>query len=387
MKIVDVAELYSERGGGIKTYIHEKLAQGSKQGHQVLILAPGPEDREFDRNGGRIRFIKSPKFPFDPNYYLFCRANIYRDILKREQPDLVEASSPWLGGLTVASWRGDCAKAFVFHQDPVAVYPQTYLGNILGTERVDQLFGWYWGYLRWLGSRYDATIVSGVWLAEKLRRWKIKRPEAVPFGIDKTTFSHAKRRGEVKQKLLDLCGSPPGSKLFVCVSRHHPEKRLATVIKGFSLAAAREPLGLVIFGDGFIRSRVKRWADCGRNVHLAGFLSDREELATALASSDYYLHGGAAETYGLAVAEAICSGLPVVVPSAGGANDLAESDYSETYTAGDHLSCAEAILRLLRRDRNQLVRSVSTAANQKVGSLENHFVNLFDFYSRLVRNG
>ncbi len=384
MKIVDVAELYSERGGGIKTYIHEKLARGSKLGHDILILAPGPEDREHERYGGRIRYIKSPRFPFDPNYYLFCRTSVYHEILNREQPDLVEASSAWLGGLAVASWRGAAARAFVFHQDPVAVYPQTLLGNLLGTERVDRLFSWYWGYLRWLGSKYDATIVSGNWLAEKLRKWRIKRPEAVPFGIDKSLFSPARRCAEVKRRLLELCGSPPGSKLFVCVSRHHPEKRLHTVIQGFSRVASEEPSGLVIFGDGFIRKRVQKWADRGRNVHLAGFLADRDELATALASADYYLHGGAAETYGLSVAEAICSGLPLVVPDQGGAHDLGEPGYAETYRAGDSLACAAAIARLLRRDREQLVASVSAAARSKVGTVEDHFNHLFELYARLA---
>ncbi|MDZ7807984.1 MAG: hypothetical protein U5K71_12835 [Gracilimonas sp.] len=30
--------------------------------------------------------------------------------------------------------------------------------------------------------------------------------------------------------------------------------------------------------------------------------------------ADYFVHGSAAETYGIVVAEAVCSGLPVVVP-------------------------------------------------------------------------
>ena len=104
----------------------------------------------------------------------------------------MEGSSPWSGGWLVARWMGDAVKTFVFHQDPVAVYPQTLLGHRLGNDAVDRMFGWYWAYLRSLSERFDATVVSGEWLARKLRRFHLRRPEAVPFGIDKATFSHHK---------------------------------------------------------------------------------------------------------------------------------------------------------------------------------------------------
>ena len=35
MKIVDVAEYYSENGGGIRTYIQAKMRIAEKHGHEV----------------------------------------------------------------------------------------------------------------------------------------------------------------------------------------------------------------------------------------------------------------------------------------------------------------------------------------------------------------
>lgn len=385
MKIVDVAEFYAERGGGVRTYINQKLEAGARAGHEIVIVAPGPEDAEEERLGGRICWVKGPPLAVDPRYYVLWREGAVHQILDRERPDVVEGSSPWSGGWFVARWPGTAVKTFIFHQDPVAVYPQTMLGHRLGTDRVDRMFGWYWAYLRRLSARFDATVVSGEWLAKKLQRFGLQRPEAVPFGIDKASFSPSLADPNVRASLLERCGVTSEADLLVTISRFHPEKRLGTLLNAFRLASATRPMGLVIYGDGPIRGWVKRHADRVPGVHLAGFVTDRDEIATALASADAMLHGSSAETYGLVVAEAICSGLPIVVPNQGGAADLADPSYAETYAPGNAVECAAAIEALLSRDRVALKEACADAARQKIGTMEDHFHQLFELYERLVR--
>jgi alpha-1,6-mannosyltransferase len=168
------------------------------------------------------------------------------------------------------------------------------------------------------------------------------------------------------------------------VSRFHPEKRLGTLLKGFQRASQERPMGLVIFGDGPQRKSVRRKAAKIPGVHVAGFTKDREELATSMASADAMLHGSAAETYGLVVAEAICSGLPIIVPDVGGAADLAGDTYAEVYETGDADACAAAILRMLDRPREGLLAGCAEATRSKVGTMADHFVGLFDLYQKLV---
>lgn len=385
MKIADVAEFYAEEGGGVRTYIHQKLAAGARAGHEVVVLAPGPEDGEEERLGGRILWIKGPPLPPDPRYYVLWNEKAVHRLLDRERPDVVEGSSPWSGGWFAARWKGRALRTFVFHQDPVAVYPQTFLGGTLGTERVDRIFGWYWAYLRRLSSRFDATVVSGTWLAEKLGRFGIRRPIAVPFGIEKAAFSPDRRHPAVRTRLLASCGLPPDAPLLVTVSRLHPEKRIGTLLEAHRQVHEKRPLGLVIYGDGPLRRLLRRRVSRSSGVHLAGYTRDRDELAGALASADALLHGSAAETYGLVVAEAICSGLPVVVPSEGGAADLAGPDHSETYPAGDARACAAAIERLLDRPRAALVEGCRRFAAARIGTMDDHFALLFETYARLRR--
>ena len=384
LKIIDVAEFYAEQGGGVRTYVNQKLAAGAAAGHEIVVVAPGPEDAEEERLGGRVIWVKGPPMPFDPRYFVLYRERAVHAILDRERPDVVEGSSPWSGGWFAARWRGRAVKTFIFHQDPVAVYPQTFLGGRLGADRVDKMFNWYWGYLRALSSRYDATVVSGTWLAHKLARFGVSRPEPVPFGIDKASFSPTRRDEEMRARLLAECGLGPDAALVVTVSRHHPEKRLGTVIEGVRRASQTRPVGLVIYGDGPLRKWVEKRAEKSGVVHVAGFTKNRDELANVLASADAMVHGSAAETYGLVVAEAICSGLPLVVPDVGGAADLADPTYAETYPPGDAGAFAAALLRLLGRDRAQLSAACATAVDERVGTMDDHFEQLFELYGRLV---
>ncbi len=384
MKIIDVAEFYADEGGGVKTYINQKLQAGSQSGHEIVVIAPGEKAGEEERFGGRVIWVPGPALPVDRRYHILWREGAVHDILDREKPDVVEGSSPWTGGWFAARWKGEAVKTFIFHQDPVAVYPHTVLGNVMTSSKVDKLFMFYWSYLRRLSLRFDATIVSGGWLAERLNNFKIKNPVAVPFGIDKTFSSPQRRNPELRRKLLEELGLPEDATLLMGISRHHPEKRLGTVFEGFRLASHQRKMGLMIFGDGPFRWMVKRQAKGIKHLKLMGFTSNREELADYLSSADYFVHGSAAETYGLVVAEAICSGLPVVVPSVGGAGDLANPVYSETYDPGNAEALSQAIFRIMDRDRDQMINACAHAAEHSIGTMDDHFRQLFQVYKKMT---
>jgi alpha-1,6-mannosyltransferase len=382
MKIVDVSEFYAERGGGVRVYTLEKLRAGTQAGHEIVVIAPGPKDDEQICNGGRIVWVKSNPDPLDPRYYLLRREQAVHKILDRERPDVVEGSSTWAGGWHAARWPGPALKALIFHEDPVAVWGHTFLGSLLGADRVDRLCFPYWRYLCRLSRYFDVTTVSGAWLGHRLSRFGVQQATTVPFGIEKAYFSLSRRDPEVRKELLARCGLPETASLLVCVSRHHPEKRLATLIDAVKRVNQTQSVGLVLFGDGPLR----RWTEyCARNtpeIHLAGFTYDRGFLSAAIASSDALIHGSSAETYGLAVAEAICSGTPIVVPNQGGAFDLAHPTYAESYPPGDSKACAVAIRRLLGRDRTRLQAACADASAHQIRSMDEHFEALFRLYEQ-----
>jgi alpha-1,6-mannosyltransferase len=111
-------------------------------------------------------------------------------------------------------------------------------------------------------------------------------------------------------------------------------------------------------------------------VALLGRIDDRPTLARIVASADLFVHGSAAETYGLAVAEALASGLTVVCPDYGGAADLATASRSRLYRAGDVRNCAQAII-------DALAGGARPAASAPRG-LDDHFADLFAGYEALI---
>lgn len=389
MKIIDVAEFYAPRGGGVRIYIDQKLKAAAERGHELLVIAPGERDYVETREGkGRIAWVKSPPIPMDPRYRLLLRERAVHDLLDAEKPDVIEGSSPWTGGQFVGRYRDPrrgsarARKTFIFHTDAVAVYGQTLLDRWLDAKRIDELWGPYWGYLRRLSHMFDATIVSGTWLAQRLEAQGLQRPLAVPFGVDKTLFSAAQPDPALRAELLTKANASPDAALLVTVSRHHPEKRLGTLLDAVKLVAAKRPVALVMYGDGPLVGLSNRRAR-HLPVHIAGITRDRDLLSRVLASADALLHGSAAETFGLVVAEALCAGLPLIVPNAGGASELAQPAYSETYPAGHAEDCAAAIERLLQRDPSQLKSACREAARTHVLSQTEHFDRLFDCYERL----
>jgi len=387
MKIADVSEFYSEHGGGVRTYVHQKLAASARLGHETVIIAPGKEDREEPHPGGKILWVKAPVLAVDPRYHIFTRGDGIFAALDREAPDVVEGSSPWRGGWVAGRWPGNAVKALVMHADPVAVYAHTFLGRIMSRDRIDGLFGWFWRYLRKLNAPYDVTVVAGEWLAQRFEGFGLKGLMTVPFGIDRTLFHDGLRDEALRARLLAACGLGPEARLLVSVGRHHPEKRLPTLIEAVGIAnrSSRQAIGLYLVGDGLARARVERAAARVPQVHVAGLVGDRAEVARIMASADALIHGSGCETFGLAVAEALCCGAPLIVPNAGGARDFAAPAYAEVYPLGDAAGAANAITRLLSRDRQILSQAALRAAESRIGTADAHFDRLFSLYETLVR--
>lgn len=384
MRVVDVAEFYSPTGGGVRTYIDRKFEAAAQLGHELFVIAPGPRDHFEPRPAGGVIQVRAPRLPFDANYHVFWDAAPVHRQLETLEPDLVEASSPWRGAGIVAEWSGRAPRAMFMHADPVASYPQRWLAPIASPQQIDQLFGWFWHYLRKLTGRFSSVVTGGGWLADRLTGQGVGAVASVPLGIDGGAFSPAMRDEDLRARLLAACACPPDAKLVLGVGRFHPEKRWPMVIEAAMRARAEgHPLGLVLIGDGIDRRRVARAAASHPHVQILSPIHDRALLAAHLASADALVHGCESETFGLIPAEAMASGVPVVGPDRGGFAHLAEPATSEIYRAGDTASAAAALRRLLARDPAAL-RAAAVDAAGRVRRDSDHFAELFDHYQAIA---
>ncbi len=380
VRIVDVCGFYAEQGGGVRSYVRQKLAAAAEHGHHVSVIAPGVADRVERVAGGRVVWLASPAMPFDSRYRRFRDAGPVWRAIDAERPDILEGSSPWRGGWLARDWPGRAPRALIFHQDFVAGYPCTLLDRWLSHAAIDRLFAPWWVRLRRLSEGFDVTVTGGEWIAARLASFGVHRPLAIPFGVEPGRFSPARRDPALRAQMLARCGIGPEGRLLLAVGRFHPEKRWGVILGGFRRAKTVAPdLALIVVGDGLQRSSVERSASRIAGVHLAGLIVDRDRLADLYASADLLVHGSGAETYGLVVAEAIASGLRVVAPDTGGAADLAAASGGSLYVTGDPAGCARAIIEALAAEPPQVRPLMRTS-----GDTPTHFSRLFSLYADLL---
>jgi alpha-1,6-mannosyltransferase len=399
VKIVDISEFYSERGGGVRSHLTTRGHVLCQLGHDHTVIAPGPCDEEKTVScdararvngacaageGGRARVMRmaGPSLPYDPTYHLLARFDRIRSRVRAEHPDVLEAHSPYLGALGVLACGRHAARirtAF-WHSDHVGAYVRPALAQRLGERAADALAAPLWRGVRALLAPFDATFVAGVSQEARLRSAGVKNVVRVAFGVDARVFAPEARSEERRRELLAGERGP----LFVGVGRFAVEKRWDVVLAAFARVRAQGNGGavLVLFGDGPDRERLAAQAPAG--VRFAGFETDRVRLASALASADMLLHGCPYETFGLGVAEAVACGLPVVAPDAGGAAESVDLSCGETYRSLDNDACAQAVLRLLARDPVDLRRR-ALLARERVPTQEQHFDRVLAAYADLMQ--
>ncbi|TPG21725.1 glycosyltransferase [Sphingomonas koreensis] len=384
MRIVDVCAFYTPTGGGVKTYVERKLRAGAAAGHEIIVLAPGErsEIRHFGRNA-RIVTIAAPTFPLDRAYRYFDDETALHAALDDLAPDMIEVSSPWSSAAMVARWRGAAPRALIMHADPLAAYAYRWFDAIADRETIDRSFDWFWRHLRQLDARYDLIVCASNDLSRRLAAGGLHRVVTEPMGVEPGIFSPERRDEALRADLLRHCQLPPDATLLVGIGRFAPEKRWPMVIDAVTRAGYDYPVGLMIIGDGRGRDRIAHAAFGNPHVRLVQPVLDRSELATILASADALVHGCEAETFCMTAAEARASGIPLIVPDAGGARDHWIEGQGARYRSGDAGALSAALIDFLDDDPpRHRRRAIATAG--AVRSMDDHFGDLFDRYARLV---
>jgi alpha-1,6-mannosyltransferase len=383
MKIVDVCAFYTPHGGGVKTYIEHKLKIGAALGQEIVIIAPGADfSVEYRPEGGRVIHTPSPQLIVDRRYRYFESAAAVHRILDAEQPDIVEASSPWRTANIVADWAGNAPRALIMHADPLAAFAYRWFGKFSSRATIDRRFNRFWEHLRRVSAKCDMVVSANDSLSARLREGGVAGVTTIPLGVDPGVFSPSLRDPAIRRDLLARCGLGEDATLLLGVGRHSAEKRWPLVISACIAAGQQKPIGLVLLGDGRGRGSIVKHIAGNPHVHLLAPISDRGLLATVMASADALIHGCEAETFGLVAAEAVASGLPLIVPDEGGSSDLVRQSTGEHYSAGDCSSAVAAIHRLLERDKKRLFAATREQA-QRAPTIDEHFSKLFAAYQDL----
>ena len=378
MKIVDVCAFYSPRGGGVRTYVGQKLAIAERMGHEITVLAPGDDHRVFELNASaRIVTLRSPRFPLDRKYWYFQDEQALHRGLDELEPDLVEASSPWRSPMMVSNWRPEVPKVLIMHADPLSAYAYRWLEPLFARATIDRSMDRFWRHLRQLGSLFNAVVCANREFGDRLSVGGVANVVTIPMGVEQGRFSPDLRDLALRTRLLEQCGLGPEATLLVCIGRLAPEKRVPLLVESATIAGRHRPIGLVIFGEGREHAAILR--SIGGNPHIRLFRPerDRRKFGRILASCDALLHGCEAETFCMAAAEARASGIPVIVPDRGGAPDFAQGEGSFAYRSTDRSDLLRAILQLPRH-------RACPGISGRDYSMEDHFRTLFELYGSIA---
>lgn len=373
MRIVDVCAFYSPSGGGVRTYVDAKLRSASLLGHQIVVLAPAENAEVVEvAPGALLAGLPAPTMPFDRRYrYFNDPARLHRE-LDVWRPDHVECSSPWSSASAVARWRGGATRSLFMHSDPMAAYAYRWFG-FLKPATVDGLFSRFWDHMRFLGRSFDAVVSPSRHLAERLRLRGLTNVATIPLGVE-SSFSRTHRDPALRRRLLANLGLCETATLLLSVGRLAPEKRPDLIAKAVGGLAPGREAGLVLVGEGPLRGKLERIAAASGRVRLLGQVSDRELVARLMASADALVHGCEAETFGLAVAEALACGTPVIVPDRGGAREQLRPGCGLSYDAGSRGELTAAIARFID------LRGVVTGSIPPQRLMDDHFRELFALY-------
>lgn len=433
MKVLDVTEFYSERGGGVRSHLALKGHVLCQLGHEHVVVAPGPHDdtrgrialheaatgerclarteasategSATRRDGiARIVRVQGPASPYDPSYHLLLNTRKIRDVIARERPDVLEIHSPYMAAAGALRPERSCfgVRTFQWHsdfidtyggvlEDKISFFPARVVRSATSVIRAP-----LWALVRSIARRCDATLVASRWQVEKLAAHGVPNVVHRPFGIEREIFRPEVRSDATRRALLALAGRDPSASdataILVGVGRFALEKRWDVVIDAFLHVRARgRDAILVLFGDGPERARMRERARgvggaFADDVLFPGFTKDRAGLAQSLASADALVHGCPFETFGLSIAEAMSCGLPAIVPDEGGASEMHDPGSGERYAAGDVGACAAAIERLLDREArdSDALRAAAVRASAKLPSVRAHFEEQVALYRDLI---
>lgn len=152
--------------------------------------------------------------------------------------------------------------------------------------------------------------------------------------------------------------------VLLAVGRITAAKDYNTLLRAFAkIASSRGDIHLVIIGDGELEGELKRACaslDAAKNVHLLG---RRIDVPAWLSAADVFVLSSAWEGFGLVVAEAMASELPVVATDCGGVAEVVGNLWSLA-PVGDSATLADNIGSILSMEPSEKASKVQAAKNR-----------------------
>ncbi len=226
------------------------------------------------------------------------------------------------------------------------------------------------------------TAVSGYLRQEAALRLRIDAPvDVVPNFVDPEVFRPRPDPG------LRRLFAGDGEHLIIHVSNLRPVKRVPEVVRIFALVARKVPARLLVVGEGPELRSAREEAEALGLGERVRFLGRQGEVAPLLAISDLFLFPSLSESFGVAAAEAMACGLPVIASDVGGLREVVVDGVTGYLLPPEDGEGMAARAVALLRDEDQRRRMGEAAARHvRARFTPERVVPLYeDVYLRAVR--
>ncbi len=336
MRVVQVANFYGPRSGGLRTAVDRLGAEYCAGGHEVFLIVPGPRAARSRLRTGVVRITMPARLlPFTGGYRAIMPGPV-RTLLEALRPDALEVSDR-LTLRSLGRWGRDHSATTVMISHERL---DCFAGQVL-PRRTAQKFADFAN--RRTAASYDTVVCTTGFARKEFDRIGATNTVTVPLGVDLETFHPRRRSAPVRQRW-----AAPTQILLVHCGRLSVEKRADRSIDALAaLCDGGVDARLVVAGEGPLRARLQRQA-AGLPIDFTGFISNRRTVAGLLAAADVTLAPGPHETFGLAALESLACGTPAVVSRTSALTEIITAD-SGALADNDPMAIARAVRTIISR--------------------------------------
>ena len=404
IKSVHITNYYHKHSGGISTSYNALLEAAERHRRYIRLIVPGKtEEIEEVSDYAKIYYVPARKSViFDKRYRVMMPwdympdGSIMRRILLKEMPDILEITDKYTLSMFGAMVR---RRKFKQLKRPMLVHfsCERMDDNIASFIRGGKISEWF--ARRIMGNynfpSFDFHIANSPYTAEEFYRsvqaktnprrldwfinwcWRFFRSPRVPVeerihicprGVDADRFSPNRLSDDVRQEMIDKARIPEEAIILLYVGRISPEKNVGLLSDVMELLA-KDPdqdYRLLVAGDG----PREKWFQEETDKRVPGKIIqfghlDKETLANYYANADIFVHPNPKEPFGIAPLEAMASGLPIVVPNAGGVLFYAGKDNAWLVEprAGEFAGAIKEIVENPEIRKQKIEKAFETVAN------------------------
>ena len=380
MRIGIFIELYRPYLSGVVVSIELLAKELLERGHQVFILTP---EVQGYKDTSDFKVVRLPSFRFFGKRFAvpFLSKRVKKKV-KELDLDLIHIQGPYpTGFLGIKLAQGLGLPILMTYHAHVLFYLKTW-ANIWNwplsfIARIMTLW-----IIRWTSKHCQLIIAPSHFIKNVLRGYGIKTQiEVLPTGIKPFSLKSA----PLSRSQLGL---PREGKILIYVGRLAKEKNLKMLILAFEeVLKARKDVFLVLVGDGHFRPILEKTVKRKKLEDWVFFLGEKPhgEIGSILKVSDVFAFSSLSETQGLAVAEAMAVGLPVVVVGEGGALEFIDNKENGLVVPNLPKEFASAILSII--GSSDLASFLGQNAQKKVIALRPEVVyqEIEGLYSQLTK--